>query len=87
MKLEKNEIVKEIINNLKSEIEDSRNNFNVAQDKARKDICWGEIVGFRTALFIIQRTILTWHPHDTDEEEHAILKSFDLDFDIDEKYL
>ena len=85
--LEKNEILKEIINNLKSEIEDSRNNFNAAQDKAQKDIFWGEIVGFRTALFIIQRTILTWYPHDTDEEERAILKFFDLDFDIDEKYL
>ena len=38
-------------------------------------------------LSSIKRTIMSWHPLDTDEEYQELFKQYGLDFDIDKEYL
>ncbi len=82
-----NEMLLDIIKQLKIEILEHKQTLSQEKNEKQKTLDYYWLLGLAQALSSIKRTIMSWHPLDTDEEYQELFKQYGLDFDIDKEYL
>lgn len=84
---QKNEMLVDIIEQLKNETYEQKQIYLSEKDMEKKNVAYYWLLGLAQALSSIKRTLMTWHPCETDEEYQEIYKAYGVDFEIDQEFL
>ncbi len=84
---EKNEMLIDVIEQLKKETYAQKQIYKSETNLEKRKEAFYWLLGLAQALSSIKRTIMAWHPCDTEADYQKVYQKYGIDFEIDNEFL